>query len=223
MKQFKKYLFEFLVIVTGVTTSFLVEEWREHRDEREREHVYISQLLDDVSDFKRGLHNIDVQIKLGLNHISKVRNYKIADRDSLLWYACSVYYLHNTNLKLGTFETLKSTGDIRLIGDKKLIQSIYRFIGRYDYSVKVFDAGEWTLRNRLFPIWWKYKTATDGRNFQIGNESGRDPVVMINDADYQDALSDIEMKNQIAEMHVDKLFVYLDDLETQLQEYLKSL
>lgn len=67
MKDFRKYLIEILVIVIGITISFLVNEWREERKERQEEKEILTDikygLEKDKINIERCRTRFDIQMK----------------------------------------------------------------------------------------------------------------------------------------------------------------
>ena len=123
------YLIEIVVIILGITISLVLEEWRDHRKERQLETIYERNLLADISVDQRALEVVtdstEVLIKRGndlLSHPTSATLY--ADLRSLL---ARPDFLSGD----ATFSDLKNSGNLRLLHDialKNLLFSYYSLV-----------------------------------------------------------------------------------------------
>jgi hypothetical protein len=127
-KKWTHYLWEFLMLFFAVFCGFLAENIREHSVERHREKEYITSLVNDLEyDTAQFNYQIDVLEK------------KIPFFDSVFLFLNNpdsfsnklpVRYWINANSAIfykpaePTIQQLKSSGNLRLVGNKKVLDSI---------------------------------------------------------------------------------------------------
>jgi hypothetical protein len=139
-KQFKHYLFEFLMLFLAVVAGFLVENMREHYVEKKREKEFIKSYIED-------LRQDTAKMKANIT----LRNSKILVIDSLIWLlndpdpnkdGASAYYfgrrttrstLYQANDR--TIKQLKNAGGLRLIRNQKASNAIMNYDQLNDYVV----------------------------------------------------------------------------------------
>ena len=59
MKKYVKYFIEFIVIVAGITVSFMVDEWREERRNREETVDLLRKIKSNLLVDSNKMHNVD--------------------------------------------------------------------------------------------------------------------------------------------------------------------
>ena len=136
-KKWKEYLFQFLMLFLAVFCGFLAEYQLEHKIERDKEGVYVQNLLDDLkadtaiysgysSNNKVLFESIDTLIQLvsSPERDQNIARLAFAARMILPKYKA----LHTTDR---TFEEMKSSGALRLIRNKQVANSV----SLYYYSV----------------------------------------------------------------------------------------
>jgi len=138
-KKWTHYLWEFLMLFLAVTLGFLVENQREHYVEHQRENQFVRSLFNDV---KTDTANIA--------KITNARNAKEAMLDSLsllmnssdpggltrLIYPYAILAGRTLPYRFvpndGTMQQLKNSGALRLIRNRKVVDSI----AKYDINVR---------------------------------------------------------------------------------------
>lgn len=131
------HLFEFFMLFLAVFLGSLAENIREHYVENEKERVYIQNVLDDLkadtaiyNDYAKNNHflfeSIDTLIKLIKSPDRKQHVGKLAYAARMVLPRYKALYITDR-----TYEQMKSTGDLRLIRDKKVANGI----SHYYYSV----------------------------------------------------------------------------------------
>ncbi|MDX2233846.1 MAG: hypothetical protein NW200_05055 [Hyphomonadaceae bacterium] len=121
---------DFVIVVVGVFIGIQVANWNVARADRAAEAVYLSALeLDVVSSIKkleRFNANLEAQEKaraaLYAYSLDPAATLQNSERNRLLSHA--VFYLPSLNLNQVTFDTLKSSGDLRLIRSKQLVAAL---------------------------------------------------------------------------------------------------
>lgn len=154
------YLGELTIIFLGITLSWWFEEWRQNKQDRQREALHLINLssnlgtdsimmsgeLADMKESKRRLEALEKAIVTG-------------QTDSLGYYVRSMIMVAEFHPNDSEFEVIKSTGEIGLIMDDTLrrdIMTLYEvvygqiafridlnhqavIINNWDYAVKNFD------------------------------------------------------------------------------------
>ena len=143
-KKLKDYFFEFFMLFVAITLGFFVENKREHMTENKREKQFIRSLVEDLR-----VDTVKINYMMGYNYgamagldslISIIYEYKKNDtaaiRKMYHWY---VYYARNSftvNFTDRTISQLKNSGNMRLIEDQIVSDSIID----YDDGVKLTTA-----------------------------------------------------------------------------------
>ena len=130
-KKWTHYFWEFFMLFLAVTLGFLVENWREHFIEKKRTEKYLEGVLLDIENNITTLDslikendelkkNYDRQIQWLLNDSSHIDRYAFAKK--ILPSNIRVFVSRNEN-----FEQMKSSGTLRYIEDKELLQQILNY------------------------------------------------------------------------------------------------
>ena len=135
-KNFWHYFFEFFMLFLAVFCGFLVENFREHHIENEREEQYMKSLM---SDLKTDIINLDSTI----SYNSKWKQ----NADSLYYLLTLPDYSDKTNsiyflsrkvslrdfffMTDGTLKQLNNAGGLRLISHQNLVDSISAYQNIY--------------------------------------------------------------------------------------------
>ncbi len=136
-KKWPEYLLEFFMLFLAVFLGFVAENIREHLVEKEKEKVYIENVLEDLKADTAIYNNYTTNNKILFQLIDTLTQLiKSPDRKShvakLAYTARMIlpYYkpLYTTDR---TYEQMKSSGDLRLIRNKQVANNI----SSYYYSV----------------------------------------------------------------------------------------
>lgn len=143
-KSFKEYLLEGLMIFLAVSMGFAAENLREHLVNKEREHNYISSFYSDLSNDENDLLKLISAIKQqqiipakalpALLHKSTINT----EADSIYFYFRKIIRQQGIRgfITDRTFEQIKSAGEMRLISNKQISDSLidyYKDIVYTDY------------------------------------------------------------------------------------------
>ncbi len=143
-KSFKEYLLEGLMIFLAVSMGFAAESLREHLVNKEREHSYMSSFYDDLSNDQKDLPKLIEKITKQQILPSKSIPLQFS-RTSISTPADSIYFSFRKLIRqLGihvyitdrTFEQIKNAGEMRLITNKQISDSLidyYKDIVYIDY------------------------------------------------------------------------------------------
>jgi hypothetical protein len=130
-KKWTHYLWEFFMLFLAVFCGFLAENQREHFVEKKKEQDYIKLLIEDLQADTAIIHDNIPEMKQyerGLDTlISETYSYLQGKADTRLMYYTYHHYLRNwidVVLSQRTITQLKSSGNMRLIHDKKAAKII---------------------------------------------------------------------------------------------------
>ena len=140
-KNFKEYFLEFLMIFLAVTLGFFAENIREHFVNKEKERQYIRSFIDDMSDDEYNLpkliNNIEIeQIEAGDSLPI------LLSRPDTKSHAFKIYlFLRRMIRQQGvksyitdrTFEQVKNAGEMRLISNKQISDSLVDYYKAVEY------------------------------------------------------------------------------------------
>jgi hypothetical protein len=152
-KKFTHYLWEFLMLFLAVLCGFLAENLREHFIETKKEKQYVSSLVRDLEADITQLHNR--QKKLDTANRMTDTLIRLLKTDERNLKSCKIYNLGRTiPFYYGaiepidqTFQQLKSSGNLRLIHDSKIVDGIGAYYQRY-VSLNNGGPGEMLFQNR---------------------------------------------------------------------------
>jgi hypothetical protein len=145
-KKWTHYLWEFLMLFLAVFCGFLAENQREHYIERKREKAYIKDFLIDLtndtaafSKFIANSHANELRID---SLIGLLKEFKQGDATEDLYYLARTLFGKIDRLQYNsrTYTQLKSSGGLRLIHNKDVLDSLSRY----------FESLQWIdLQNQL--------------------------------------------------------------------------
>jgi hypothetical protein len=131
-KPWKEYLLEYLMIFLAVMTGFFAESYREHLSERSKEHEYAVSIKKDLL---ADTANLNIWIPANLTRAAKL--------DTLISYletpgfvkdGSNMYYLARLSTRNSifapsdnTFLEMKSSGNLRLIRNRDIINGLMNF------------------------------------------------------------------------------------------------
>ena len=126
-----RYSIELIVIFAGITTSLLVDEWRDHRKERELESKYLESLQNALVLDGQNLSNLIAKQQLKKQNIVNLLTFL---RDGLPYRedvfrngVMAVATFSEFIPQDATFQDLKSTGNILVISDYNLREALFAY------------------------------------------------------------------------------------------------
>jgi hypothetical protein len=123
------FLFEVLVIFSGITLSFVFDKWKQNRDNEEKQTFYLQSIQEDLADDIKELENdITVYEKSvkALVFYTRYNAEKNAHPDSLVYYYEYLYRSGNVFINTAGFDALKSTGSMTIITDRDILKQIIK-------------------------------------------------------------------------------------------------
>ena len=144
-KKFTHYLWEFLMLFLAVFCGFLAEYQLEHKIEKDREKQYMTSMVQDLgSDTLMLKSNVSLRQSRLTMIDSLVRMLNSTDRNKygndIYYFARSISPPANIFPNDGTIQQLKSSGNLRLIRNNNIANSIMA----YDQKMRnaLFEMGD---------------------------------------------------------------------------------
>jgi hypothetical protein len=149
-EKWTEYLVEIIVIILGITISFALDEWKEQRQKKELEQVYLkslhNDLIQDIRNLKRTIEETQLVIRQAKMLLAQAELSPRADslpippvqfftalRDIL---RRPLFIAHDA-----TFSDLKSSGNMQIITDFPLKNALFGYFLDYE-SIKLIEVAE---------------------------------------------------------------------------------
>ena len=131
--QARRYFAEFFVIVLAVWLSFLAEDLRENRRERNSERASLELLLADLTegDFAVQVDRNDRSLR-AIDRIREARDGDSPPRDSLGAWLTDATACSHPVVNKAEYESLKSSGGLDLISDREVRHALSTHYERYE-------------------------------------------------------------------------------------------
>jgi hypothetical protein len=129
IRRWRRAIRDVVLIVVGVLIALAANAWWQARADRERERVYIRQLLADARESERALRpafQLDSTTAHGMQRLlSALDRVPVPPRDSLrAWMQRPPVVYSAPRPRLGTVNALIQTGEIRLFRDERLRSAV---------------------------------------------------------------------------------------------------
>jgi hypothetical protein len=154
-KNWKSYFWEFLMLFLAVFCGFLAEYQLEHKIERDREVVYMKNMLEDLKKDTANINNavtgnrfLLAGIDTLLDLLSNPKNDTIYQRNLFITSLVNTYYYMSIQFSGLTMSQLKYSGNFRLIRDHEVAQAMLK----YDQGVNACKENYDLLPNYLHII-----------------------------------------------------------------------
>ena len=127
-KKWTHYLWEFLMLFLAVFCGFLAENQREHMIEHQREIKYITSLIKDVEldiiSLKQASDIREKYINYYDSLVYLLKDHNDSDLNDIYFYARHAGRTTDFKYHDGTIQQLKSSGSLRLVRNKNVVDSI---------------------------------------------------------------------------------------------------
>ncbi len=136
-KNFWHYFFEFFMLFLAVFCGFLVENYREHIVEHEREKQYIQSLIADLKSDQQVLAQHILHVKTGTSMMDSLvtllnsPSLIATNTGNLYYWARLAPRLHPLSTNNRTFEQLKNSGNFRLIRNLSTSNKIMTYYEKF--------------------------------------------------------------------------------------------
>lgn len=174
-KYLIKYTLEFIVIVTGISLSFWINEWDNNRMNSDKELYFLNGLKNDLEKQLNSLNNYNEFSNLTIDYgASILEDYSIfktlSKTDSLNIKLSRLMYSRSYPEVNTTFNELKSTGQFNLFKEKLLASKIIKYYqDSENYKKRLTKNIDLVYYNEIFPI-IKSSIIIDPNNFGYENK-----------------------------------------------------
>tara|TARA_B000000475_G_scaffold115075_1_gene93192 strand:+ start:225 stop:944 length:720 start_codon:yes stop_codon:yes gene_type:complete len=174
-KYLIKYTLEFIVIVTGISLSFWINEWDNNRMNSDKELYFLNGLKNDLEKQLNSLNNYNEFSNLTIDYgASILEDYSIFETlsktDSLNIKLSRLMYSRSYPEVNTTFNELKSTGQFNLFKEKLLASKIIKYYqDSENYKKRLNKNIDIVYYNEIFPI-IKSSIIIDPNNFGYENK-----------------------------------------------------
>ncbi len=174
-KKWGEYLLEFFMLFLAVFLGFLVENFREHRIEKEKEQGFMESMIEDLKSDTADIADMvsssaDVLI-MADSLIHLIRNPANNQYGNTMYYLARKITTINRRFELNdrTYEQMKSSGTLRLISNKMIADSVLSYYtdqstfkmqeeiqstranSYFDFIGKLFDAAVFQEMLQVYP------------------------------------------------------------------------
>tara|TARA_B100001564_G_scaffold188953_1_gene158624 strand:+ start:939 stop:1658 length:720 start_codon:yes stop_codon:yes gene_type:complete len=174
-KYLIKYTLEFIVIVTGISLSFWINEWDNNRMNSDKELYFLNGLKNDLEKQLNSLNNYNEFSNQTIDYgASILEDYSIFETlsktDSLNIKLSRLMYSRSYPEINTTFNELKSTGQFNLFKEKLLASKIIKYYqDSENYKNRLTKNIDIVYYNEIFPI-IKSSIIIDPNNFGYENK-----------------------------------------------------
>ena len=174
-KYLIKYTLEFIVIVTGISLSFWINEWDNNRMNSDKELYFLNGLKNDLEKQLNSLNNYNEFSKQTIDYgASILEDYSIFETlsktDSLNIKLSRLMYSRSYPEINTTFNELKSTGQFNLFKEKLLASKVIKYYqDSENYKNRLTKNIDIVYYNEIFPI-IKSSIIIDPNNFGYENK-----------------------------------------------------
>ncbi len=148
-KNLSYYIAELLILVLGISLSFILNEWRQERSERKLETELMMQfrenlILDSIS-LSAQIQSLDLRMKAAQNLLLVDESSPYSDTTARnLIFIMNFGGFYPTDI---TYQEMRSLGNSRLIKNKELLQEIIQL-----YETDFDLLAEWSNTDRTFVL-----------------------------------------------------------------------
>ena len=173
-KYFKYAIGEILLVVIGILIALQVGTWNEQRKLEKQENIYLMRLLqdnkNDIQTFESEIERLERNNQTTAQFCELIKDTSV--NDSLLVNSASDFVINGSlyprfNPSLATFKDLSSTGNLGLIKDTGLRDSITSHYQKYELTKLEFQIN----MNWAIPIDAPLFIETDALKFETNNTS----------------------------------------------------
>lgn len=174
-KYLIKYTLEFIVIVTGISLSFWINEWDNNRMNSDKELYFLNGLKSDLEKQLNSLNNYNEFSNQTIDYgVSILEDYSIFETlsktDSLNIKLSRLMYSRSYPEINTTFNELKSTGQFNLFKEKLLASKVIKYYqDSENYKNRLNKNIDIVYYNEIFPI-IKSSIIIDPNNFGYENK-----------------------------------------------------
>lgn len=148
-----------LVVILGISIAFYLESYKEEKASRKQEKQYLESLMGDLKtdlEYLDTLRSLNKFTQHSLIALSDATIGKAYSKDSLVAYLLVTQYNPPFTPQLTTYESLKASGKMEIIGDFELRNRIVELYEQYYRGTSQYDASiDENLRDFYKPFYMK--------------------------------------------------------------------
>jgi len=136
-KKWTEYFWEFFMLFLAITLGFIVENWREHIVEHRREKQYVSSMIEDLKSDTISLNVYLSNQRIAMTGYDSVifllnQKERTTEQQRRLYYLTRIALRYNDfpQLEGNTYEQMKSSGNLRLIREQNVADSISHYYSK---------------------------------------------------------------------------------------------
>lgn len=143
-KYFKYASGEIILVVIGILIALQINNWNEHRKEKDQSVFYHEQLINDLDMVIASLEadiNWAATVKSQINSATKILDHGIANDSTLkiLDFALGNYFRLNRQLpEITSYEEMKSSGQLNLIYNKSLRKDVANYLKVHHNTANIY-------------------------------------------------------------------------------------
>jgi len=132
-QQWTAVVIELVIVIAGVFIGLQVNDWKDARRDRAREVVYLesiaTELDESIASIQQSIGCSNDRSALDELQIDAATDPEVvrADPGRFVFAITRGGYTHSPSIRGYTFETIKSTGDLQIIGDRQLVLDLMKF------------------------------------------------------------------------------------------------
>ena len=157
-RNWQYYLFEILVVFLGIMAAFGLNSWWQGMQESNLEEKYLTGLESDIDKNITALTGLIEIAEDNYNAIQKIitmiskGDYKV---DTIILYSVRMVYLFEFTQNSIIFETLKASGNFKIISDYELRNKIVEVYNHYSRIEKFDEMYRKYIDDYVIPFMWK--------------------------------------------------------------------
>ncbi|GAB2565457.1 hypothetical protein GCM10027190_13650 [Spirosoma areae] len=193
-------MLEVIVIIFSITISFALDEWKDSRQKKELEQIYLKGLYSDITTDVQELNEIIAETQ---QVIQKAKT--LSEADGQTPGLANNQFLNNVRFVFkrprfiaedATFSDLKSTGNMQVISSFPLKNALFEYYRQYEAIVQV-EAAELDATNSIIgpylltrlPLAGKETTAS---STTLANDMAFQNMMLVRRSTREELLSDYE-------------------------------
>ena len=146
-------LVQSLIIIIGISITFSFNNWKTEIDNRKKEKIYLSKIINDLDTDLESLNSLLKFRKSQIEFISKYFQYKQQgkgfDNEELIDGMYQLYSVRKFSHNQINYEILISTGQLNLIRDDEIINNMAQLMwGNYYGSIEINNQDIFNFRNK---------------------------------------------------------------------------
>lgn len=140
--NWKDHLVNLVVVILGITIAFYLEGWRGAKADERLEDQYLMAIREDL---KHDLEYLDTLMQINQEHLgiqtalSRASIQQPYTKDSLAYFMRMIQYSLPFTAQMTTYESMKFSGRVEIIGDFNLRNRIVELYEQYYRGMRQYD------------------------------------------------------------------------------------